>query len=37
MLRPFGLLAKGGPALWIFERLYVLFLHVRPVLQKLAR
>jgi len=37
LLRPFGLLARGGPALWILERLYVLFLRVRPVLQKLAR
>jgi hypothetical protein len=26
LLRPFGLLARGGPALWILERLYVLFL-----------
>ena len=37
LLRPFGLLARGGPALWILERLYVLFLRVRPALQKLAR
>jgi hypothetical protein len=37
LLRPFGLLARGGPALWVLERLYVLFLRVRPTLQKLAR
>ena len=37
LLRPFGLIARGGPALWILERLYVLFLRVRPILQKLAR
>lgn len=37
LLRPFGLLARRGPALWILERLYVQFLRIRPVLQKLAR
>ena len=37
LLRPFGRLARGGPALWVLERLYVLFLRVRPTLQKLAR
>lgn len=37
LLRPFGLLARGGPALWVLERLYVLFLRIRPTLQKLAR
>ena len=37
LLRPVGLIAGWGPALWLLERLYVLFLHVRPALQKLAR
>jgi predicted DCC family thiol-disulfide oxidoreductase YuxK len=36
LLRPFGLLARSGPALWILERLYVQFLRIRPALQKLA-
>ena len=37
LLRPAGLLARWSPVLWLFERLYVLFLRVRPALQKLAR
>lgn len=37
LLRPIGLLAQWDPALWLLERLYVLFLRARPALQKLAR
>ncbi|MEP7210280.1 MAG: DUF393 domain-containing protein, partial [Alphaproteobacteria bacterium] len=37
LLRPFGLLAQRGPALWLLDRLYVVFLRARPALQKLAR
>lgn len=36
-LRPFGLLALWRPALWCFERAYLLFLIVRPNLQGVAR
>jgi len=36
VLRPFGLIARWGPALWALERLYRAFLRVRPALQKLA-
>lgn len=32
LLRPLGLIAKVPPALWLLERSYRLFLHVRPVI-----
>jgi predicted DCC family thiol-disulfide oxidoreductase YuxK len=35
-LRPLGLLARYRPVLWVLERLYRLFLKVRPGLQRLA-
>jgi len=37
LLRPVGLLARWGPALWLLERLYVQFLRARPALQNLVR
>jgi predicted DCC family thiol-disulfide oxidoreductase YuxK len=36
-LRPLGLLARGRPALWALERLYLGFLRVRPAFQAIAR
>ncbi|MDX2238484.1 MAG: DUF393 domain-containing protein [Hyphomonadaceae bacterium] len=36
LLRPFGLIARWGPALWTLERLYRAFLRVRPALQRWA-
>ena len=32
LLHPLGLIAKVPPALWLLERSYRLFLHVRPVI-----
>ena len=37
LLRPFGLIARNRLALWLLERAYRLFLHVRPSLQALVR
>lgn len=37
LLRPIGVLARWRPALWLLDRLYMLFLRVRPALQKLVR
>lgn len=37
LLRPFGLLAKFRPVLWLFERIYRGFLKIRPWLQSRAR
>lgn len=37
ILRPLGLLARSGMALSLLERLYGLFLRVRPWLQRLVR
>jgi predicted DCC family thiol-disulfide oxidoreductase YuxK len=37
VLRPFGLMARSPAVLWMLERLYLGFLHVRPALQRLAR
>jgi predicted DCC family thiol-disulfide oxidoreductase YuxK len=37
ILRPLGLLARGGAPLWLLERAYRGFLAVRPALQALAR
>lgn len=37
LLRPLGELARLPPVLWVLERLYRLFLRVRPRLQSLAR
>ena len=37
MLRPLGLLARFRPVLWFLERLYLLFLRVRPRMQRLTR
>lgn len=34
VLRPFGLLAQWAPVRWLLERLYVVFLRVRPWLQR---
>jgi predicted DCC family thiol-disulfide oxidoreductase YuxK len=36
-LRPLGTLARHGAVLWILERLYRLFLGIRPQLQRFAR
>lgn len=35
-LRPLGLLARYRPASWLLERLYRLFLKLRPMLQRLV-
>ena len=35
-LRPLGLIARYPLILWLLERLYRLFLHIRPRLQRLA-
>jgi len=35
-LRPLGLIARNGLVLTVLERLYVLFLKVRPQLQRLV-
>lgn len=35
LLRPFGLLARWRPFLWLLEQLYLRFLKVRPRLQRL--
>jgi len=37
LLRPLGMLARIPLVLWVLERLYVLFLRVRPRLQAWAR
>lgn len=37
LLRPFGLLAKWPPVLWLLERMYRGFLRFRPALQRRAR
>lgn len=37
LLRPFGLLAKFRPVLWLLERFYRAFLRIRPWLQRRAR
>ena len=37
LLRPLGLLARIPPVLWLLERLYLVFLRVRPWLQRRAR
>jgi predicted DCC family thiol-disulfide oxidoreductase YuxK len=37
LLRPLGLAAKWPPILWSLERLYRLFLRIRPWLQGLVR
>ena len=37
ILRPFGLLAKFPPLLWLLERMYRGFLKIRPSLQRRAR
>jgi len=37
VLRPLGLLAKFKPVLWLLERLYLVFLKVRPWLQRRLR
>ena len=36
-LRPLGLLARVPPVLWLLERLYRVFLRMRPWLQRRAR
>lgn len=36
-LRPLGVAAKWPPVLWVLERLYRLFLRVRPLLQGAVR
>lgn len=35
VLRPLGLLARFPPILWLLERMYRVFLRVRPSLQRL--
>lgn len=35
VLRPFGMLARFRPFLWLLDKLYVRFLKVRPRLQRL--
>ena len=37
VLRPFGLLARSRPVLWVLERLYLGFLKIRPWLQRRVR
>jgi len=37
LMRPIGLLARNRIVLGVLERLYLVFLRVRPRLQKLAR
>ncbi len=37
LLRPIGELARMPPLLWLLERLYTVFLRIRPRLQRLAR
>ncbi len=37
LLRPFGLIARIPPVLWVLERLYLGFLRIRPWLQRRAR
>jgi predicted DCC family thiol-disulfide oxidoreductase YuxK len=37
LLRPFGLLARFPPALWILEQMYRGFLVIRPSLQRRVR
>jgi predicted DCC family thiol-disulfide oxidoreductase YuxK len=37
LLRPLGLLARSAPVLAVLERMYVVFLRVRPRLQAIAR
>ena len=36
-LRPLGLIARSAAVLWLLERLYLVFLKVRPRLQRAAR
>ena len=36
VLKPFGLIARIPPVLWLLERLYLVFLKVRPWLQQRA-
>ena len=36
VLRPLGLIARFPPALWVMERMYRVFLRVRPRLQALV-
>ena len=36
-LAPLGRLARHRPVLWLLERLYLIFLAVRPLMQRLAR
>ena len=37
MLRPLGLIARWRPVLWTLEKLYLVFLRLRPSLQRLVR
>lgn len=37
VLRPLGLLARNRSVLWLLERAYLVFLKIRPALQRLAR
>ncbi len=36
LLRPLGIVARVPPVLWILEKLYLVFLRVRPGLQRLV-
>ncbi len=36
ILRPLGLIARFPPALWLMERMYRMFLRIRPRLQSLV-
>ena len=35
VLRPFGLLARIPPVLWLLERMYRAFLKIRPAMQRM--
>ncbi len=37
VLKPFGLLARWKPVLWLLERAYIQFLRIRPWLQRRLR
>lgn len=37
VLRPFGILARFRPVLWVLERVYLGFLRIRPWLQRRAK